>query len=232
MARNPVPADKRKLSQGNDPLAEAINQAATLQGGTLSPDEQESVFAVFRRILRDADEAGRRRLCEAVRHLAVLPQDIVLSLANDQPSVSLPFIAETPMLRDADLVKLVWSGDAVKQVTIAARAGLGSSVTSALAEVAGPRVILTLLANGSADISEASLQSCLARFPDDDGLHQKLIGRDRLPLSVSEALLERTTPVLQQTLLSRHAVSPAVAQEVQRRRGSAAPWWRMQIFSR
>lgn len=230
-ARRPTTAGKQPHPQAHDPLAGILADASALERDGVSPLDRRRTIAAMRQALRDQDESGRRRLCEAVKNLAELPQDIVLALANDQPSVSLPFIAATPLLSDDDLVKLVWSGDPVKQVTIAARPGLAAAVASALAEVAGPRVLLTLLANKSAEIPAPALQTCLARFPEDIGIHRNLIGRDRLPMAVSEALLKCATQSLQEILLSRHAVSPTATQEIQRRRGSMAPWWRSQIFS-
>ena len=162
---------------------------------------------------------------------ADLPRDIVLALSNDQPSVALPFIAHSPLLQEADLVKIVWSGDPVRQVTLAARPGLTAAVTSALAELAPHRVLLSLLANDRAEISEESLHSCLNRFSGDTQLQEKMIGRSQLPSSVAESVLLNSPPRLQQAILGRHPVSLRVAEEA-RRRQNAVPWWRQQLLSR
>ena len=215
-----------------DGLAGALRSAVRLGGDSLADDVRAHALDAARRVLREGDESGRRRLCDAVRTATDLPQDIVLALANDQPSVALPFIAHSPLLGEADLVKIVWSGDPARQVTLAARPGLTAAVTSALVELAPQRVLLSLLANDSAAISEESLHSCLARFPEDNGIQQGMIDRSHLPPSVAEALLLHCMQPLQEALLARHRVSPASAQEARRRQGSGASWWRRQLFSR
>lgn len=214
------------------PLARALRLVDGLQDSNASGDAEEQAFTECRQVLRDGNEDARRQLCAAVTTLAALPRDIVLALASDQPSVSLPFIARSCLLTEDDLVKMVWSGDPAKQVTIAARPALPAPVAGTLASIAGARVLMTLLANTTAKIDAEALQSCLDRFGDDAAIQQRLIERDRLPLAISEALLACAAPALQQALLARHAVSPAVSQEAQRRQGSSAPWWQIQIFSR
>ncbi len=223
---SPPPSDEP------DGLAEALRAAARLGDEALAPDALAQALAAFRRVLRKGDEAARRRLSEAVKSATGLPRDIVLALANDQPSVALPFIAHSPLLQEADLVKIVWSGDPARQVTLAARPGLTAAVTSALAELAPQRVLLSLLANDSAEISGESLQSCLIRFPGDTEVQERMIGRSHLPPPVAEALLLDSARPLQQLLLGRHPVSPDAAREAQRRHGSGASWWRRQLFSR
>ncbi|HIP79640.1 MAG TPA: DUF2336 domain-containing protein [Kiloniellaceae bacterium] len=231
-ARDQTPcAASRPANEEPDGLVEALRAATRLGDGALAPDDLAQALAAFRHVLRQADEAGRRRLCEAVKTAADLPRDIVLALANDQPSVALPFIAHSPLLQEADLIKIVWSGDPVRQVTLAARPGLTAAVTSALAELAPQRVLLSLLANDSAEISGDSLHSCLIRFPGDAEIQERMIGRRNLPPSVAEALLLHSSRPLQQSLLARHPVSPDAAREAQRRHGSGAPWWRRQLIS-
>ncbi|WP_299395656.1 DUF2336 domain-containing protein [Pelagibius sp.] len=229
--QTPFPASK-PANDAPDGLAEALRAATRLGDGALAPDALDHALAAFRGVLRQGDEAARRKLSEAVKTAADLPRDIVLALANDRPSVALPFIAHSPLLQEADLVKIVWSGDPVRQVTLAARPGLPAAVTSALAELAPQRVLLSLLANDSAEISGESLQSCLTRFPGDAEVQERMIGRSHLPPSVAEALLLDSAQPLQQSLLARHPVSPNAAREAQRRHGSGAPWWRRQLFSR
>lgn len=229
--QTPFPATK-PVDDEPDGLAEALRAARRLGDGALAPDALAQALDAFRGVLRQGDEAARRRLSEAVKTAADLPRDIVLALTNDQPSVALPFIAHSPLLQEADLVKIVWSGDPVRQVTLAARPGLTAAVTSALAELAPQRVLLTLLANDSAEISGDSLHSCLLRFPGDAEVQDRMIGRSHLPPSVAEALLLDSAKPLQQSLLGRHPVSPDAAREAQRRHGSSAPWWRRQLFSR
>ena len=212
-------------------LQAALHQVLRLRDEEPKPRNAAAAAGLLRQALRNSDEAGRRRLCDAVKSLTVLPHDIVLALASDQPSVALPFIAHSPLLTDEDLVKLVWSGDASQRVTIAARPGLPAAVGSALMELAGARVVLSLLGNRSAEIDEASLQRCLSRFADDETVHEKLVERDRLPQSVSDALLGLLGPRLRQALLARHPVSPAAAQDARRQEGSQTAWWHAQIFS-
>ncbi len=231
-AQYPSGPGQESPRQDDETLRSALSAAARLESGKADPREQAEAAKLLRQVLRDGDEAQRRRLCEAVKGSAFLPNDIVLGLASDHHSVALPFLALSPLLTEADLVKLVWSGDAMKQATIAARPALPAAVANALAEVAGQRVIQTLLANARAEVTAEALLSCVQRFADDPTIQARLIERPQLPLAVADQLLEVAGPEVQQALLARHAISPEKAKEAQRQRGSWSRWWQASIFAR
>jgi hypothetical protein len=79
---------------------------------------------------------------------------------------------------------------------------------------------LALLSNSNIALDRELLAAILAAFPDDSGVHQAMIGRDRLPdevvLKLGILVAEERLP----TLIARHvAPEGAIAQGLQRRAG-------------
>src|SRR3954447_6929557 len=99
---------------------------------------------VVLRVLKDVDVAGRVGLSESVADNAHLSRRIVVTLAVDDIAVARPVLERSPVLADADLVRLSGAGSDEHLQAISRRKTLSQLVTDALLE-RGSRVVLQLL---------------------------------------------------------------------------------------
>ena len=167
------------------------------------------------------DEAARVRavIAEAVKELPDAPYEMILRLAHDtEISVSEPVIRLSPLLATEDLSALVVTAPAAGTVlAVARRAALDPDVSDAIAATADSTAIRALLANPSAQIREAALDSLVGRSVDHPHWHEPLVRRPSLPPRAAQMLSDIVASHLLAELATRADLSPALAEELRRR---------------
>jgi uncharacterized protein (DUF2336 family) len=169
--------------------ADAINALArSYLHCDLKPQTRAEAELALTCALDDPDPRVRRALAEALADAREAPRALVLALAHDVSCVARPVLAQSPLLRDADLVDCAAIGDAAAQSAIARRARLSAAVAAALAEVGERAAVLTLIGNLGAEIATPSLWRALERFPRDPELRARLVERPALPAALRAAV--------------------------------------------
>jgi uncharacterized protein (DUF2336 family) len=130
----------------------------------------------------------RRALAEAFANAVEAPRPIITALANDQPDIAVLVLARSPVLPDSDLVDCAALGDDFIQTAIASRPMVSLPVAAALAEIASPEVLVTLLENAGARISASSFSRMVERHGWEGPLREVLLARPDLPLTVRQEI--------------------------------------------
>jgi uncharacterized protein (DUF2336 family) len=162
----------------------------------LSTDDRAAAEGAMIMMLDDPSPLVRQALAEAFASAQAAPPVILDALAADQPQVSVPILARSPLLRDADLIDLVATGPNEAQVAIAGRASMPRSLAAAIAEVGCAEACLVLLENLDADIAQFSIDRMVERFGHLAPIRENLLDRDDLPATTRQALVS----MLSQTL--------------------------------
>jgi uncharacterized protein (DUF2336 family) len=191
--------------------------ARQFAAGSFSDSEQKLAQEIFFLVLQDAEALVRTALSENLKNCDILPREVALSLAEDVEAVSLPIIQFSDVLTDQDLIRIVEAGNTKKQVAVAHRDSVSSTVTMSLVESGKQVVIGTLLKNEGAEVSEESFQKIADQFVEDDSIQRLMVEREALPLKVIERLAITVSDALHQRLLSRPDVSPELAEELIRK---------------
>ncbi len=192
----------------------AASVAAEFSGGTLSERERRIAIRIFEILARDVERQVRESLAEHVKNCPYLPRSVARTLAEDVESVALPIIRYSEALTDEDLIAIVRSGNARKQLAVAERQRITPRVADSLVDTGNQQVIGTLLANHGADIPEGSLDKVMDSFTDDGWIHALLIERPTLPLHITERLMTRVSAEFRQRIIERHHFPPDLADEV------------------
>lgn len=217
MARSLTPESVARLLAAPSPDARvelAGDLGLILSGSGLAPAEVALAQDIVRILSKDVVDRVRASLAHGLRHARDLPRDVALKLAADIDAVALPFLAESVVLTDEDLVALVRGGSARKQETIAARPDLKENVSAALIDHAAEPAVAILMENDSARIAEVSLTRALSRFAGSDRVKAAMVHRRTLPVGVAERLVTLVSQELQEHLLKAHALPPAVASDI------------------
>jgi uncharacterized protein (DUF2336 family) len=165
-------------------------------------------------MVADAALRVRINLAEAVKNLADGPRDIVLRLAHD-PAVMVcePVIRFSPILTQEDLVTLIATGPPPSTlIAVAHRQKIGEVVADAIVGTANTAAISALLANPTAQIREATLDSLAAQSEEQTDWQAPLVRRPHLPPRAQRMLAEIVTGHLLETLTARSDLDPKVAQ--------------------
>ncbi len=201
-------------SSGDSRALTADKVANEFNENKLSEAERAVAVEIFRVMAKDVEVRVREALAYNLQTNKALPRDVAVTLAQDVDSVSLPIIQFSDALTDADLIEIVGSHNQAQQVAVANRAAVSEAVSETLVATADEAVVVTLLKNAGADISEGSLQEVLGTLGDKDSVQTAAVERDALPLTVAERLATMVSETLKEELAKRHELSPDLATDL------------------
>lgn len=195
--------DRIKLIHGN---------GRQLADTASSVDERAIIDEILGLLAADAEVRVRQALAEALADSRHVSPDVILTLANDTDLVALPVLTASPVLGDKDLVEIASKADSqVKLGAIAQRENVSAAVSDILADKGSEQVVIRLLRNASARISERALGRVVDRFPASEDVQEGIVARDILPANIVERLVAMLSRQLLDKLVDRHDVAPATA---------------------
>src|SRR5690348_15301952 len=128
----------------------AVASLYRIQGQGLNSRERDLMREILRRLTRDVEMAIRIALAQRLAADANAPHDLILLLTDDSIEVARPLIINSPLLTEADALKLA-SGASVPHIeAVAGRPNIGVSVTDALAKSEAESVLVALVRNSTA----------------------------------------------------------------------------------
>jgi uncharacterized protein (DUF2336 family) len=207
-------SDIRALVKGpreEDRAHAAHKVCRCIDDSDLSAEERAHAEGIIAMMAQDAAVLVRRALAVALKNSPRLPHEVAMKLAQDIESIALPVILNSPALTDADLVEIVRNCPPAKQVAVASRENLSTTVTGAIAQFAVPEAVERALANDNAEFDEIGLGAALERFSDVSGITTAMVRRRQLPVTVVEKLVSVVTGELFDHLVNNHELPPQLA---------------------
>ncbi len=171
----------------------------------LSENERGLAEDIFRIMIKDAEVRVRKALARNLKQTPLLPHDVAVTLARDVDAVALPVLQFSEILSDGDLVDIIGDGpDSIeKQRAIATRPSVSEAVSSALVQAGNEDVLVDLIGNAGAEISEQSLQKVLDDFGDSERIHKPLVSRNHLPITIAERMVKLVSDRLRSEIVAR-----------------------------
>lgn len=213
---DPGPIDLNKLiALARDKSAAARKRLVQIMGdlffgnGTvLTLEERQLMLDILHRLIHDVEMSVRRALAERLAIEPDAPYELIRTLADDEIEVAFPVLIHSSVLQDVDLIEVIDSRTAEHQLAIASRADVSEAVSDALVRQGVENVIVKLLNNDSARISEATLSHLVDASRDVDAYQAPLIERLNLPRHLAARMLAWVSDVLREELLSRFDIDP------------------------
>lgn len=173
-------------------------------------DEEQKAVAekIFRMLLRDTEVEVRKSLAESLKLSSTIPSDVILALAKDINSISIPVLQFSEVLLDEDLISIIEStDDVVKQESIAKRKSVSENVSNVLIETGNENVVGSLLHNEGAKVSEYGYNKIVEDFSDKEQLLESMIQRGKIPVRIMETLAEKVSAEIYRTLMDKYKAS-------------------------
>ncbi|MEZ5996168.1 MAG: DUF2336 domain-containing protein [Hyphomonadaceae bacterium] len=202
LIKGPTEADR---AQAAHKICRAIDEAP------LSPEERAHAESIMAIMAQDAAVLVRRALSVALKNSPKLPREIANTLARDVETIALPVIMNSPVFSDSDLVQILRSSPPSKQIAVASRETLSTTVTGAICTYAVGEAVERALANDNAMFDEDGLETAIDRFPGVSPIMQAMVHRNELPVSVTEKLVSMVTGELFDHLVNNHELPPQIA---------------------
>jgi len=206
LARSRSPADREKLIQAlalfcDTPEAGATDHARTLIG------------EIFMVLVAHAEQEIRARLAETLAPARWAPSALVNALALDDIEIARPIIAKSPVLGDADLIKLLVIATIDHQIEVARRPDIASGVVKAILDRGEPAVLTALAGNASAQVDPDGLARLVAASRNVASLRTPLARHPRLTAELAYALYNWVGEALRAELGERFTIDPGQLQQ-------------------
>lgn len=204
---------QRKSREGRARLYEDVWNLFETDGDALSDNERGIMTDILRRLSHDVEMTVRRRLAEKLAADDNAPPELAAMLANDQIEVAYPILMDCRALRDADLVEIVRHRTLQHQLATAMRADISVEVSDALARHGGEDVVVALLENSTAQISEVLLEHLVAESERVDRYQKPLLRRPDLPKPLAKRMYAWVSAALRQYILDNYKFDQAALDE-------------------
>lgn len=178
-------------SPGKNPLSEVNDLALNWLDADLTEEERLLTESAMTLLLDNPDAQVRLALANTMALLVDAPRHIVLSLADDEPLVSLPILEHSPQLLDGELVELIAQGTEDQQIAIACRDNISAVLASAIAEHGCQNACLRMLANDQVTPSIEAFDGLAERLGDDVAVRRALLARNDIGMDARLMLIEK-----------------------------------------
>lgn len=185
--------------------------AVEYETGDMDDGARQIAEDIFRHLARDVEVRVRQALSENLKESRIVPHDVALTLAKDVIAVAEPILKSSQVLTDEDLVEIIETQPAASLVAIAQRATVPEAVSEALVDNGDEIVVVTLVANQGAEVSETTFGKVLDTYPENDKVKESVVRREKLPVKLAERLVTMVSAHLQEHLVKNHELSPEVA---------------------
>jgi uncharacterized protein (DUF2336 family) len=202
------PEDVRRLLEDASTQARVdITDKIASAYGTDQLEDSELVVAeqIFRLLLRDTEVRVRASLANHLKESKAIPRDIVLTLARDVESVSLPVLQFSEVLTEEDLVEFVQHSNEVSRfLAVSKRRSVSQVVSNALLNKKNDQINQSLVSNAGADISEEDFSGLIDEYRSDPKMMETITSRPKLPVATVEKLITQVSDKLAKTLKEKY----------------------------
>lgn len=164
---------------------------------------------IFLTLARKAERDIRRSLAESLAGADWAPRALVNMLAFDEIEIARPIIANSPLLLDQDLIRLLIEATVEHQIEVARRPTLSGRVADAIIDAAEPATMTALASNRSAEISEDGVRRLIEHSRRVAALRAPLTRHPRLNEALARQLYGLVGNALRQAINERFHVDEA-----------------------
>jgi uncharacterized protein (DUF2336 family) len=163
---------------------------------------------ILRRLTQDVEMAIRIALAQRLAEDTTAPHDLILMLVDDTVEVARPLILHSPLLTETDVLRLIAHAGVGHLEAVAGRANIGTPVTDELARTDHASVLVALVRNVTAKISEHTYKTLVEKSRALTDLQEPLIHRPDLPPQLATDMCEWVSDALK-SFITTHYQMPA-----------------------
>ena len=195
-----------KSKKGREVLVESIADLFAGSVITLTDRERSLMYAILHQLVRDAEMAVRRTISEQLADEEMLPRDLAKLLANDEIEVAYPILSKSLVLQDFDLIEVIRQRTLEHQLAVAIREVVSEAVSGALVEVGNDDIVVTLLNNHGAQISEKTMGYLVEESKRSDTFREPLLRRKELGADLAKRMYLWVSVALRQYVMENFDV--------------------------
>lgn len=204
LAKSRAPADRERLLLAIVDLCDTPHAGDAMK----APQIQGLLSSIFMSLVVEAERDIRQRLAEKLASADWAPPALINVLALDEIEIARPVIAQSPLLRDLDLVRLLVEATIEHQIEIARRPNISQNIVSAILHQAEPAVLTALAGNDTAELSPRDMEELVERSRQIAALRTPLARHPRLTSDLAQKLYVWVGHALRKSLIGRFRLDP------------------------
>ncbi|MFP6708485.1 MAG: DUF2336 domain-containing protein [Alphaproteobacteria bacterium] len=180
----------------------------------LQPGEQRLAEAIFRIMVRDTDVGVRRALAEGLKDNPAVPAELAMTLARDVVDVAVPMLHYSIVFSEEKLIGIAHSQPEAWQQAVARRASVPAPISEALVEKGSEAVVVTLVHNQGAMISEDISDKVIDRFSQSSAVMTGLVLLPSFRPNLAERLISVVSEAIRQKFSEPPDLPAAIADQL------------------
>ena len=161
---------------------------------------------IFLALTAQAERDIRLALSERIAGVDWAPPALVNMLALDEIEIARPVITSSPLLQNADLIRLLIEATLEHQIAVARRPQLARPVVDTIVDRAEPVTMTALASNRTADIGEDAMRKLVDHSRRIAGLRAPLTRHPRLNEQLAQQLYQWVGQALRQSIGERFRI--------------------------
>lgn len=199
---------REKSEQARSHLFEVMGDLFQEQAAVLSAQERALMVDILEKLVREVSHDIRLKLSSRLADLPGIPRELAVLLANDEIDIASPILMRSRALQDADLIEIVHHRSRQHILAVAMRRDLSMSVSDVLVETGHSDVILALLNNQEAKISETTLAYIVDQSKQIDEFQEPLIHRRDLPRELAVKMCYWVSAAIRKFIIDKFQFDP------------------------
>ncbi|HEU4826812.1 MAG TPA: DUF2336 domain-containing protein [Dongiaceae bacterium] len=197
---------REKSEQARSHLFEVMGDLFQEQAGVLSAQERALMVDILEKLVREVSQDIRLKLSHRLADLPGTPRELAVLLANDEIDIASPILMRSRALQDTDLIEIIHHRSRQHILAVAMRRDLSMSVSDVLVETGHSDVIMALLNNQEAKISEATLAYIVDQSKHIDEFQEPLVHRRDLPRALAVKMCYWVSAAIRQFIIDKFQV--------------------------
>ncbi|NJO34813.1 MAG: DUF2336 domain-containing protein, partial [Rhodospirillales bacterium] len=197
---------REKSEAARSHLFEVMGDLFQEQASVLSAQERALMVDILEKLVREVSHDIRLKLSHRLADLPGTPRELAVLLANDEIDIASPILMRSRALQDADLIEIIHHRSRQHILAVAMRRDLSMSVSDVLVETGHSDVIMALLNNQEATISEKTMAYIVDQSKHVDEFQEPLVHRRDLPRELAVKMCYWVSAAIRQFVIEKFQV--------------------------
>lgn len=203
-----------KSVEGRETLAKVVSDLFTDDSSVLSERERTLTLDILHQLVHDFEDSVRKVIAENIADWPELPTGLAIFLANSEIEVAYPILTKSGVFKDESLIEVIRHRTMEHQLAIAIRQSVSAEVSSALVETGHQEVILKLLENKNASISEKTMEYLVDEAKRVDSFREPIIRRDELSQKLAQQMYLWVSAALRKAITEKYDLDENVIDDL------------------
>lgn len=205
---------RQKSSESRSRLTAIILDLFEQKTADLTDRQRSMMFGILQSIINEIEGSMRQAVAGRLALMDDVPRDIVARLANDEINIAYPILSKSGLLRDPDLIEVIKMRTEEHMLAITMRQQVSEGVSDALVETGREPVIVSLLKNSNARISQNTMEYLVEQSRRVDSFQEPILNRHDLQPNLAKRMFLWVSAALRDHIINQFGLDKMTVDEL------------------